>query len=190
MENRLYAYADDSTLLAVVRKPADRPAVAASRDLARIQVWCNHWCMVRNPNKTKDLVVIRSRTVYPLHGDLVLFWGFHLCWAQPRHSWREVWQQAHLRRPRAWYCLPCLSMNWYFEFGETFLRGQLCVASLLLCICSPNPLVLFSGVGSLLLNIIFSFSSASCIRWPCRLCPDRTFLSLCHGRNVAALCML
>ena len=44
MENRLYDYADDSTLLAVVRKPADRPAVAASlnRDLARIQEWCNH----------------------------------------------------------------------------------------------------------------------------------------------------
>ena len=38
VENRLCAYADDSTLLAVVRKPADRPAVAASlnRDLARI----------------------------------------------------------------------------------------------------------------------------------------------------------
>ena len=27
-ENRLYAYADDSTLLVVVRKPADRPAAA------------------------------------------------------------------------------------------------------------------------------------------------------------------
>ena len=39
VEDKLYAYADDSTLLAVVRKPADRPAVAAShnRDLARIQ---------------------------------------------------------------------------------------------------------------------------------------------------------
>ena len=39
VENRLFAYADDSTLLAVVRKPADRPAVAASlnRDLTRIQ---------------------------------------------------------------------------------------------------------------------------------------------------------
>ena len=39
VENRLYAYADYSTLLAVVRKPADRPAVAAllNRDLARIQ---------------------------------------------------------------------------------------------------------------------------------------------------------
>ena len=45
VENRLYAYADDSILMAVVRKPADRPAVTASlnRDLARIQEWCNHW---------------------------------------------------------------------------------------------------------------------------------------------------
>ena len=36
VENRLYAYADDSTLLPVVRQPADRPDVAASlnRDLA------------------------------------------------------------------------------------------------------------------------------------------------------------
>ena len=35
------AYADNSTLLAVVRKTADRPAVAASliMDLARIQEW-------------------------------------------------------------------------------------------------------------------------------------------------------
>ena len=30
VENRLYAYADDSKLLVVVRKPADRSAVAAS----------------------------------------------------------------------------------------------------------------------------------------------------------------
>ena len=38
VENRLYAQAADSTLLAVVRKPADGPAVAASlnRDFARI----------------------------------------------------------------------------------------------------------------------------------------------------------
>ena len=40
VENRLFAYANDSTLMAVVHKPADRPAVAASLniDLARIQV--------------------------------------------------------------------------------------------------------------------------------------------------------
>ena len=51
VERRLFAYADDSTLLAVLRRPADRPAVAASlnRELARIQEWCNHWCMILNP---------------------------------------------------------------------------------------------------------------------------------------------
>ena len=72
VENRLFAYAYDYTLLAVVHKPANRPAVAASlnRDLARIQEWCNHWCMILNPNKMKDLVFSRSRTVNPPHGDL------------------------------------------------------------------------------------------------------------------------
>ena len=74
VENRLFAYADDSTLLAVVHKPADRPAVVAShnRDLACIQEWCNHWCMILHFNKTKALVVSRSRTESPPHGELVL----------------------------------------------------------------------------------------------------------------------
>ena len=69
MENKLYAYADDSTLLAVVRKEADTPAVAVSLYLARIQEWCNHWRMILNPNKTKALVVSRSRTVNLPHGE-------------------------------------------------------------------------------------------------------------------------
>ena len=74
VENRLLAYAHDSTLLAVLRKPVNRSAVAAflNRDLARIQEWCNHWCMILNPKKTKAFVVSRSRTVSPPHGDLVL----------------------------------------------------------------------------------------------------------------------
>ena len=57
VENKLFAYEDYSTLLAVVHKSADRPAVAASlnRDLARIQEWCNHWCMILNLKKTKAL---------------------------------------------------------------------------------------------------------------------------------------
>ena len=57
--NRLFAYLDDSTVLAVVRKPADRHAVAASLDgdMARIQEWCNHWSMILIPNKTKASVV-------------------------------------------------------------------------------------------------------------------------------------
>ena len=74
VENRLFSYAYDCTLLAVVRKPADRSAVAASlnRDLVRIEQWCNHWCMILNPNKTKALAVSGSGTVNPPHGDLVL----------------------------------------------------------------------------------------------------------------------
>ena len=74
IENKLYPYADDSILMAVVHKLADRPAVAASlnRDLARIQDWCNHWCMILNPNQTKSLVINRSGTVNTPHSDLVL----------------------------------------------------------------------------------------------------------------------
>ena len=64
-ESKLYAYSDDSTILAVIRKPVDRLAVATSlnKDLARILDWCNHWCMILNPNKTKALEVSRSRSV-------------------------------------------------------------------------------------------------------------------------------
>ena len=55
-----------ATLLAVVRKPADIPAVAASlnRDLASIHEWCNPWCMILNDNETMAYVVSRSRTVW------------------------------------------------------------------------------------------------------------------------------
>ena len=69
----MFAYADDSTLLAVIRRPSDRPTVAASvnRDLARIHEWCGR-CMLLNPKKSKDLVVSRSRTLYTPHGDLGL----------------------------------------------------------------------------------------------------------------------
>ena len=47
---------------------------------------------------------------------------------------------------RCIYRLLCLSKNCYFEVGEACLCGYLCVVSLLLCIFSLNPWVLFSGV--------------------------------------------
>ena len=74
VENGLYGYADESILLPVVRKLADRPAVAASlkKKFARIQDFGNFWCMILNPNKIKALVVSRSRIVSPPHGHLVL----------------------------------------------------------------------------------------------------------------------
>ena len=60
-------------------------AVAVDRDFARIQEWCNHWCMILNLKKAKVLVVIRSRTVNPPHGNLILSLGFHSHESQPRN---------------------------------------------------------------------------------------------------------
>ena len=126
VENRLSAYADDSQLLAVVRKPADRPAVAASlnRDLARIQEWGNHWCIILNPNKTKALLVCRSRTVNPPHDDLVL--SVVPLAASPNLD------QVHGIVSRVSQRIGLLRL-----VNRIFLES-LCT-SLLFCICSPNP---------------------------------------------------
>ena len=45
VENRLYGYSDDSTLVAVVPSPGDRVAVSESMnpDLSRVSVWCDLW---------------------------------------------------------------------------------------------------------------------------------------------------
>ena len=64
VENKLYGYADDSTLVAVVR--GERIAVSESIncDLNRVSVWCNVWGMKLNVRKTK-IMVSMSRTVHP-----------------------------------------------------------------------------------------------------------------------------
>ena len=43
VENKLYGYADDSSLVAVVPSPGERVAVSESinRDLDRVSVWCD-----------------------------------------------------------------------------------------------------------------------------------------------------
>ena len=125
--NRIFASADDSNLLADVRKPADRPAVA------RIREWRNHWYMILNPIKTKALVVSKSRTVTHPHDDLVLSGvsiraGPNLDILIMKFDSRLTFQD------------PCLSVNWYFEVGETYICGHLCVTTLLFCICSPIDL--------------------------------------------------
>ena len=73
LETTLVAYSDNSTLLAEVLRPMDRLSVSASlnRDLARICIWCNSWGMRVNPNKTKFLVISRSRTLAPFFPSFV-----------------------------------------------------------------------------------------------------------------------
>ena len=69
VDNKLYNYADDSTLVAAVRSPADRVSVADSlnADLHRIGKWCSAWDMKLNAGKTKTMVIGRSRTAWPMH---------------------------------------------------------------------------------------------------------------------------
>ena len=66
VETKLYGYADDSTLVAVVAYPGERVAVSESmnRDLNRVSVWCNLCGMKLNASKTKTMIVSRSRTVH------------------------------------------------------------------------------------------------------------------------------
>ena len=65
VENKLFGYAHDSTLVAVVLvpSPGERVAVSESmnRDLNRVSVWCNLWGMKLNAS---SMIVSRSRTVH------------------------------------------------------------------------------------------------------------------------------
>ena len=67
VENKLYGYADDFTLVAVVPSPGERVAVSESmnRDPNRVSVWCNLWGIKLNESKTKTMIVSRSSTVHP-----------------------------------------------------------------------------------------------------------------------------
>ena len=80
MENKLYGFADGSTLVALCHfLLSERVAVTESmnRDLNMVSVWCDLWGMKLNVSKTKTMIVSRSRTVHPqltqlTRGDTVL----------------------------------------------------------------------------------------------------------------------
>ena len=74
LENMLVSYADDATVLAHIPSPNMRSDVTESRnrDLSKISTWCNSWGMRLHPNKTRSMIVSRSRTVFPPHPDLVV----------------------------------------------------------------------------------------------------------------------
>ena len=136
MEDRLHAYAYEFTLLAVVRKPAGRPAVAASltRDLATIPGGRNHWILI--PNTTKTLVVSRSRTVN--HVDLV--WsGVSIC-ASPNLDILGMKLDSRLTfEDHVRGIVFCVTQIIGILLLVKRVFGDLCVALLLLCIWSPNP---------------------------------------------------
>ena len=74
LKNNMIAYADDSTLYAIIRSSSDRLAVAESLnlDLKKIESWCDSWGMCLNPRKSTSVVVTRSRTINPPHPYLIV----------------------------------------------------------------------------------------------------------------------
>ena len=74
VENMLYGYAGDSTLVAIVPSPGERVAVSEymNRDLNRVSVWCNLWGMKLNASKAKTMIGSRSGTVHPQLTPLTL----------------------------------------------------------------------------------------------------------------------
>ena len=96
--------------------------------------------MKPNLNKTKALVVSRSRTVNTPHGDLVLP-GVSIYTSPNLDILGMKFDNKLTFKDHVYYNVLCLSKNYYFEVGEVCLWGHLCVTSLQLCICSPNPSV-------------------------------------------------
>ena len=66
LDNELICYVDDLNLIAVVPSPGLRVAVAESlsRDLVKVNEWCDLCGMKLNVSKTKTMIVSRSRTMH------------------------------------------------------------------------------------------------------------------------------
>ena len=62
VENKLYDYANYSTLVAIVPSIAERVVVteSMSHDLNKDSVWCELWEMKLNVSKTKTMIVSKS----------------------------------------------------------------------------------------------------------------------------------
>ena len=166
-ENRLFAYADDSTLLAVVRKPADRPAIATSvnRDLARIQEWCNRSCMILNPDKNKALVIFRSITVSP-HLVTWSCLGF-LSKLVPTSTSLACSLTASSPSKTMWVVLFPVSLRELVFRGwwNIYLWTPLCYFITILHLFTQSLSTVLQREGQLL-NVTCSFLSTRCIQWP------------------------
>ena len=189
VENRLYAYADDSTLLAVVRKQPDRPPVAAlfNRDLARIQKLCNHCYMILNPNKNKASVVSRSQTVSPPHVDLILA-GVSIR-ASPNLDILGVKFDSKLAFEDHVRGIIVYRVSQRIDILRLVKRIFVDTLSYFVAILNLFFQYLRGSIrrcGGQLLNVTFSFLSARCIRWPgfvpikvsCRYVIDVVWLGL------------
>ena len=65
LENKLFGYADDFTLMAVVPSLGVRVTVAEYLFIGKVSGWCDILRLKLNASKTKTMIVCRSRTMNP-----------------------------------------------------------------------------------------------------------------------------
>ena len=139
--------------------------------MARTEKWWNHWGLILIPSKTKFLIVSTSRIVNNPQGELVLsgasIWASPnldiLAWSLTESSPLTTILRCIVQRSYS-YCLPCLSENWYFEVGATFI----CDTSVLrCCFAFVLPILEYSYLvwGGSAAECTLSFLSAKCNRW-------------------------
>ena len=143
--------------------------------------------MIRNPNKTKALVVSRSKIVNPPHGDLVSS-GVSIC-ASPNldilgmkfDSRLTYKDNMHGIVSRASQNIDIFRLvKSVFLHISVLLRCYYAFVLPIIGYCSP---VWGSAAECHLQLLERQMHSVA------RLCPDQTFLSWCDRRHVAALCM-
>ena len=156
-------------------------------DMARIQEWCNHRCMILNPNKTKNLVVSRYTNVNPLHGDFVLS-GVSIS-SSPNHDILGVkFDRKHTFKDHVRGICRVSHRTGILRLVKRIFLDTSVLLRCYFCICSPNPWVFFCIVW------VSCWMSPSASWVPCvfvvRLCPDQSFFLFYHRRDVAGLSML
>ena len=118
-----------------------------NRDFARLQEWCNRWCLMLNPNKTKALVISTARTVSPPHVDLVLS-GVYIR-SSPNLDILGVKFDSKLTfKDHVRGIVSRVSRRIGILRLVKHICGHLCFTSLLFCICCPNPWVCSPVWGS------------------------------------------
>ena len=150
-----------------------------------------------NPNKTKALVISRSRTVSPPQGDLVLFevsirTSPNLDILGLKFDSKLAFED-HVRS----ILFRVSKRIDILRLVKRYLWTPLCYFVAILHLFSQS-LSIVLWCGSQLLNVTFSFLRARCIQWPgferhsysvARLCPDK-FLVVVSSTSCVGLSML
>ena len=118
--------------------------------------------LILNPNKTKPLVYSRTITVNHPHGNLVLSWVL-ICAILNLDIFGVKFDRRLIFEDHARGIVSHVSQRiGILRLVKRFLVDT-CVAAMNLFSQSLNIVL---RCGDLLLNVIFSFSSTRCIRWP------------------------